>query len=403
VDDVVVEHNEASRSAQQHGVYLSNSGDRPVVRRNLIWGNHSAGLHMNGDVSQGGDGVISDALIERNVIFDNGDGDPAFGPPGGSAINCDGVQDSVIRNNLLWNNHKTGIALYRIDGGGPSSANLVHSNTIHNAADARWCLTISDGSTGNTVRSNVLLNDHPFRGAIDMHSDCLPGFTSDFNAVKDRFSLDDVLLSLAQWKSATGQDTHSFIATTALFVDAAGGDYALAAGSPAIDAGTAFLAPAEDLDGKHRPAGAGFDIGSSEFGACFGAVAGYGAGLAGSGGFVPALTATGCPDAGAVLTLHIGSALGGAPALLLIGTSPAALPKWGGTVLVSAAVVVPLALSGPAGAAGAGAASLPAAVPNDPAIDGLAADLQVLVADAGAPAGVTLSAGLQLVLGAPEP
>src|SRR5262245_38748916 len=137
VDDFVAEDNEASRSAQQHGIYVSNSGDRPVVRRNVLWANHSGGLHMNGDASQGGDGVISDALVERNVIFDNGDGDPAFGAPGGSAINCDGVQDSIIRNNLLWDDHKTGIALYRIDGGGPSSGNLVHSNTIHLSALGR--------------------------------------------------------------------------------------------------------------------------------------------------------------------------------------------------------------------------------------------------------------------------
>jgi hypothetical protein len=116
---------------------VSNSGDRPVVRRNLIWGNHSCGLHMNGDASQGGDGVISDALVERNVIFDNGNGDPAFGAPGGSAINCDGVQDSVIRNNLLWNDHKTGIALYRIDGGGPAAAT---SSTATRSISARSAL-----------------------------------------------------------------------------------------------------------------------------------------------------------------------------------------------------------------------------------------------------------------------
>ena len=53
---------------------------------------------MNGDVSLGGDGIISNALVENNVIYDNGLG-------GGSGINCDGVQDSVIRNNLIYNAH----------------------------------------------------------------------------------------------------------------------------------------------------------------------------------------------------------------------------------------------------------------------------------------------------------
>ncbi len=326
-------------------------------------------------------------------------GDPAFGPPGGSAINCDGVQDSVIRNNLAWDNHKTGIALYRIDGGGGSTGNLVHSNTIHNASDGRWCLHVSGGRTGNTVRDNILLNDHPFRGAIELTSDSLPGFSSDWNAVKDRFSLDEVFLSLAQWQAATGQDDDSFVASTAVFEDTAAGDYTLAAGSAALDAGTAFLAPDDDLPGKHRPAGPGFDIGAYEAGACFGVVTAYGAGLAGSGGAVPALSASGCPDLGAAISVQVSDGLGGAPALLLVGGEADALPKWGGTVLVAPLLSLPLVLDGPAGVAGAGDANLAGGVPDDAALVGVAVFLQVLVADAGAPADVALSGGLQLEVG----
>ena len=49
------------------------------------------------------------------MIYDNGRG-------GGSGINCDGVQNSLIRNNLIYNTHASGISLYRIDGGGGSTA-----------------------------------------------------------------------------------------------------------------------------------------------------------------------------------------------------------------------------------------------------------------------------------------
>ncbi|SED08588.1 Right handed beta helix region [Amycolatopsis tolypomycina] len=48
------------------------------------------------------------------------------------------------------------------------------------------------------------------------------------------------------------------------FADPARGDYHLAAGSPAVDAGSPEHAPAFDLDGVARPAGAGFDIGAYE-------------------------------------------------------------------------------------------------------------------------------------------
>jgi hypothetical protein len=90
---------------EEHGIYVSNSGDRPVVRGNRLHDNAGAGVQLNADLSAGGDGIITDALIENNVIYGNGSA-------GGAAINLDGVQDSVVRNNLLYDNHATGIVNY---------------------------------------------------------------------------------------------------------------------------------------------------------------------------------------------------------------------------------------------------------------------------------------------------
>ena len=71
------------------------------------------------------------------------------GAGGGSGINMDGVTDSLVQNNLLYDNHASGISLYRIDGATGSHDNVVVNNTIVNAADARWCVNINTGSTGN--------------------------------------------------------------------------------------------------------------------------------------------------------------------------------------------------------------------------------------------------------------
>ena len=258
VDDLLIEDNETSRAGDEHGIYASNSGDRPVIRRNLIWGNRSNGIHMNGDLSQGGDGVISDALVEANVTFDNGTG-------GGSGINCDGLQNSTIRNNLIYDGHASGISLYRIDGGQPSTGNLVVNNTVLVASDGRWAMNIQDGSSGNTLRNNVFLSDHPSRGSIDLCGSCLPGFVSDHNAVEDRFSLDDVWIDLDQWRTDTGQDGSSFLSTEdELFLDPAAADYRLSLTSPAADSGTATDAPAEDLRGVPRPQEGGWEVGAYE-------------------------------------------------------------------------------------------------------------------------------------------
>ncbi|MFO0899051.1 MAG: right-handed parallel beta-helix repeat-containing protein [Pirellulales bacterium] len=259
-DDLLIEGNVCTNSFLEHGIYVSNSGDRPVIRGNTVYGNHANGIHMNGDESQGGDGVISGALVENNLIYDNGSG-------GGSAINADGVQNSRIQNNLIYDNHASGISLYRIDGGGPSTGNVVANNTVVQADDARWALNIRDGSADNTVINNIFLSYHSYRGAMSVAADSLPGLESDYNAVIDRFTTDDgdSRLTLAEWRAATGQDAHSFVAPPEeLFVNV-NDDFSLKYNAPAVDAGTANQAPPTDYRGAARPRGAANDIGAFEY------------------------------------------------------------------------------------------------------------------------------------------
>jgi nitrous oxidase accessory protein NosD len=67
-DDLLIEGNESFGATIEHGIYHSNSGDRPVIRGNVIHDNHANGIHMNGDISMGGDGVITSAVVEGNYI-----------------------------------------------------------------------------------------------------------------------------------------------------------------------------------------------------------------------------------------------------------------------------------------------------------------------------------------------
>jgi len=259
-DDLLIEGNATSGSLDEHGIYVSNSGDRPVIRGNRIWGNSRCGIHMNGDVSMGGDGIISEAVVEENTIWSNG-------ASGGSGINMDGVQSSLVRNNLIYDQHASGISLYRIDGGGPSSNNRVLNNTVVVTSDGRWALNIQNDSTGTEIRNNVLWSEHSFRGAIDVCANCLSGLTSNHNAVDDAITLDggSTVLTLAEWQSSTGQDQASMVASPAeLFVDAPAGDFHLKSGSPAVDAGELRADVPTDLDGRPRPLGPTHDIGAYE-------------------------------------------------------------------------------------------------------------------------------------------
>ena len=266
-ENIIVENNVASQSQGEHGIYISNSADGAIVRNNVVWGNNACGIQFNADRSLPGDGVHSNNLVEGNVIFENGHG-------GGAALNFDGFQDSVVQNNLLYNNHATGIVLYVGSAADSSTNNLVTNNTVVMAEDARWALLMTDGSSGNVVTNNILLNKNPNRGSMTVESNSLPAL-SDNNIVQDLFQMDGSNGSFAQWQAFSGGlDANSIVINFAdpsgvldsLFVNPAANDYHLKSSSAAIDVGDPTGAPATDIFGHARPTGAGIDIGAYEAG-----------------------------------------------------------------------------------------------------------------------------------------
>jgi hypothetical protein len=258
-DDLLIEGNESFGATIEHGIYLSNSGDRPVIRGNVIHDNHANGLHMNGDISMGGDGTITSPVVEGNYIFNNGVG-------GGSGINMDGVERAMIRNNVIIDAHASGISMYQIDGGICSRNNTLYHNTVVIAADGRWAINIPNiGCTGNQLIANILYSNHSYRGAINIVDGARSGFTSNYNVLEGVFSTDggDTTLTFAQWK-ALGYDANSKISTpSSLFVNATS-DYHLRSGSPAINIGTTLTSVKIDFDGGARPQGASSDAGAFE-------------------------------------------------------------------------------------------------------------------------------------------
>ena len=134
--------------------------------------------------------------------------------------------------------------------------------------------------------------------------------------------------------------------------------------------------------------------------ACAGAWNAYGVGLAGSGGFVPTFSGSGCPKIGGLFSLKLGQGLGGASGQLFVGLAPASVPFKGGTFLVgSVAVQFGVGLVGASGVPGAGTLTLPAGLPSDPTLVGAKVYLQVGLKDAGAVKGASLTNGLRLEIG----
>jgi parallel beta-helix repeat protein len=264
-DDILIEYNICSNSIDEHGIYVSNSSDRPIIRFNECYGNNGCGIHMNGDASMGDDGIIHDAQVYGNKIHDNNTA---------SAINMDGVLNSVIYNNLIYNNHDCqGIVLFQIDGGVVSSGAKIFNNTIIVPADGRWGILLQgEGANVNTqIYNNIIINQHSFRGCIGVRG--TNQFASDYNILNDRLCSngdDGPIISLATWQGL-GFDTHSEVSgsLTDIFVNPSLNDYHLKSGSQAIDKGSNFVNSVVlyDMEGYIRPGGSLYDVGAYEYGA----------------------------------------------------------------------------------------------------------------------------------------
>ncbi len=222
-------------STNQHGIYVSNSNlahDAPIVRGNTCYNNYQNGIQLNGDLYSGGDGIIQDALIENNIVHDNG-------WKGFSLIS---MQDSIVRNNLVYNNGTRnagagGIHLVEEPGTGQhSSNNTVDNNTVIEPRIAG--IRMNSGSTNNTVFNNIVISSSQI---IDEDGGNLVDTTSNVRSTS----------------------------TTGLFVNAASNDYHLILSSSAKDTGKSSYnsksAPTQDCVGESRPQGSAYDVGAYEY------------------------------------------------------------------------------------------------------------------------------------------
>lgn len=255
-----------------HGVYWANSLVNATLRLNTIYNCGGNGLHMNGDISQGGTGVASGCLIERNTLYNNQQ------TYLGGDINCDGLQNSRLQNNLIYACPGAGIALYQVDSSAGASGNVTCNNTVIVNSTVKSAFEINTNSINNTVFNNVVINLATFSagttsGAMDIDGSSLAGFVCDHNVYSNLFSFDDGAswVTLTAWQNATAQDAHSTITSSLspMFTDYPDGDYHYLSTAPQVDEGVGSLnsqnAPSVDLDGTPRPFNSLYDAGSYEY------------------------------------------------------------------------------------------------------------------------------------------
>lgn len=257
-EGVRLEGNDVSYSKGQHGIYVANSADYPVIRNNKVYGNDEAGIQINADANMGGDGIVTGALIENNILYGNG-------LNGSGAIEMDGVENSIIRNNLIYDNKTTGINNYRIDAASPCRNNKILNNTIVMPVGSRHGIALRHGATGATIYNNIIINLGS-ADSIAVDADSISGLKSDYNVITRIEDTSGGIISFSAWQSIYGQDLNSFTATESeLFENPAASDYRLKGAGKAVDAGIVLSDVTTDIVSIQRPQGQTHDLGAYEF------------------------------------------------------------------------------------------------------------------------------------------
>ncbi len=127
------------------------------------------------------------------------------------------------------------------------------------------------------------------------------------------------------------------------------------------------------------------------------AIAEYGSGCPGSGGFVPHLRLTGCATAGSSVGLTLSGALGSSLALVFVGPQPVSIPIQGGCTALVDPLPGELVLVLSGAGAGMGSGVHVGVLPTETA-PGTSLALQALVLDPGVPSGLSTSNGVHVVL-----
>ncbi|NOY93653.1 MAG: hypothetical protein GXP55_20905 [Deltaproteobacteria bacterium] len=231
--------NGSSIDARDHGIYLSNGGvGDSLIRRNVIMGSSTNGIHFNGDrfVDTGGtDGVISGLVLDGNIIIGNGQ----------NGFNMDGVQQSLFINNVFYANSRHAIRGYAIDGAeGPRDIVVINNTFIENNSGVK----LSDSLGGHVVFNNLF---------VDMRDEAIVVPSSDLTEGANVISTSLALGSLpADLEHATPAQIAAF-------------DFAVTAAGRAelVNMGRAMMAgeraPTHDLSGAPRTGRP--DVGAVEY------------------------------------------------------------------------------------------------------------------------------------------
>lgn len=153
IENNVIHHTGTNGLDRGHCLYLANAAsDDTTIRNNTLYkcgqAPGSAGMHFNGDASVGGDGIQSGLTISGNVIHDTMQ----------NGLNIDGMQNSVIEGNVVYNVARYAIDAYQMDSSaGPKNLQMV--NNIFVGQGVHPALIFTQDMGGHNLSRNIRIQN----------------------------------------------------------------------------------------------------------------------------------------------------------------------------------------------------------------------------------------------------
>lgn len=252
-----------------------------LIKNNLIHDNPSAYAAAGGIYVDGAKSII----IENNTSYNNDYGVEIGCENNGNAPNDPSASDIIVRNNIIYNNKVSGIALggYNYPTSGKVETTTITNNTLfNNDADNTYNgeLLISYVENSN-IENNIFYTNNTDKVLI-ISSEAILTLTLDYNLFYTPSGSSDIVIEIngteynefSTYQSSTSKDVNSsFLNPDFVNTTIPNPDLHINPTSPAIDAGNpSFIAAAgeTDMDGEIRVHNGQVDCGADEYGSTVG-------------------------------------------------------------------------------------------------------------------------------------
>ncbi len=205
------------------------------------------------------DGSV-DSIEDSNIIYNFGENDnQAHGLYGRG-------NGGTMQNNLIYGNNGQGYSIQIGSGSGTVTGvwKIINNTLVGTGNSSNACSTIYGGIAFTNLFMYNNICTGATKGLVSNLDNWGTSWYAEYNLI-DSASVACYADGGSCSNATSANVKNNLYKTSAGFINASGGNYSLASGSAAINAGTSTYAPAYDVIGAARPQDGGYSIGAYEY------------------------------------------------------------------------------------------------------------------------------------------